>query len=124
MQYYFVSDQNFDNETLHPRIPENRLYGEDEEIERICVSQSVDGCLIATYYCKGDEIYVHKCESNSVISPTIDQVADSYFTGEQWITEPVEMKLFMKIKITNVFSRRIDGNPINCYDYEVITKYY
>jgi len=119
--YYFVSIKNFDNQILHPRIPKNRMNNEDEEIERICVSQSIDGCLVATYYGVGDIIYVHTCESDKVISPTPEQVEDAPFTGEQWIIEPVEMKLFMKLEITEKIDRVI-GNAdlsIDTYRYRV-----
>jgi len=121
--YYFVSNKNFDGQTLYPRIPKNRMCNEDEGIERICVSQSIDGCLIATYYVVGDIVYVHTCEPNydKVITPSIKQVEDSPFTGEQWIIEPVKMNLFMKLIITETIERIIgDGDMnINTYRYKI-----
>jgi len=121
MLYYFVSKQNFDGKILYPRIPKNRMNNEDEEIERVCVSQSIDGCLIATYYDIGDIIYVYTCESNKVISPTIKQVEDSPFTGEQWIVEPIKMKLFMKLEITEKIERVVGDNDlsIDTYRYRI-----
>jgi hypothetical protein len=90
------------------------MNNEDEGMERICVSQSIDGCLVATYYDKNDTVYVHTCNPNlnKVICPTIEQVEDSPFTGEQWIIEPVEMKLFMTLKITERIPRKVEGTKL------------
>ena len=118
--YYFVSDRDFDGQTLYPRLPENRAPNEDESTERVCVSQSIDGCLVATYYGVGNIIYVHTCESDQVISPTFKQVEDAMFTGEQWILEPVEMKLLIRLKITQVIKRTLgDKIPLNTYCYGI-----
>ena len=65
--YYFVSDRNFDSETLEPRIPINRLLDEDDKIERICVSKSIIGCLSAISPEEGEILFVHTCKSNNVI---------------------------------------------------------
>ena len=101
MQYFFISRKNHDNKILNPRIPKNRLLSEDEKTARICVSTSIAGCLAAVHGLKeGNTVYIHTCESNQVIHPTKDQVPDVFFTGEIWITEPVEMNLIGKIKIT------------------------
>ena len=121
--YYFVSTKNFDGKILSPRIPVNRMNNEDECTKRICVSQSIDGCLVATYYEVGEMVYVHSCESNSVVSPSTIQVEDSPFTGEQWITKPVLVTLFIKLKITERIKRTasVDSRmAIDTYCYEVL----
>lgn len=101
MQYFFISRKNHDNKILNPRIPKNRMPSEDEKTARTCVSTSIAGCLAAVHSLKeGNIVYIHTCESNQVIQPTKDQVPDVFFTGEIWITEPVEMNLIGKIKIT------------------------
>jgi hypothetical protein len=119
--YYFVSINNFDGKTLYPRVPINRMDNEDESTERICVSQSIDGCLVATYYEVGDIVYVHTCEPNKVVTPTYKQVEDAPFTGEQWILEPVEMKLFIRLKITKRINRKLGGTnlPMDTYGYDI-----
>lgn len=117
MRYYFVSTQNFDDKILYPRIPKNRMVNEDEDIERICVSQSIDGCLVATYYDVGDIIYVHTCESDKVITPTEEQVKDAPFTGEQLILEPVKMELFMKLKIKDKIKRIVGDTNLDIDTY-------
>lgn len=55
----------------------------------------------------GEIVYIHQCKSNNVIQPTTDQVVDVCFTGEQWILEPVKMKLFMKIVIIGMMDATI-----------------
>lgn len=114
MLYYFASKHNYDRETLMPRIPLHKFNKEDNIVERICVSQSIHGCLsaIGCRFKVGDIVYIHICESHNAVQPTIEQVGDVCLTGEQWILEPVEMKLFMKIEITGVTNTTI-GNMDN-----------
>gem|GEM_PF-2600933 len=109
INYYFASKQNFDNQILEPRIPLHKYNSEDDEIKRICVSQSINGCLtaIGSRFSIGEIVYIHQCESNNVIQPTTDQVADVCFTGEQWIVESVVMHLFMKIVIIGMIDATV-----------------
>ena len=124
MQYFFISRKNHDNKILNPRIPKNRMPSEDEKTARICVSTSIAGCLAAVHGLKeGNTVYIHTCESNQVIHPTKDQVPDVFFTGEIWITEPVQMNLIGKIKITKVdyFDYDLDkGIFMSNYQYRVV----
>lgn len=110
MKYYFASKQDFDNQILKPRIPIHKYKSEDEKTNRICVSQSINGCLtaIGSRFSIGEIVYVHQCESNNVIQPTTDQVVDVCFTGEQWILEPVVMHLFMKIVIIGLIDATVN----------------
>lgn len=105
--YYFVSDKNFDMEILFPRIPENKAKPEDKVTPRICVSKSIIGCIESTgIFRKHETLYVHSCYSNNVYSPTQEQVDDVMFSGEEWIVEPVRMKLrwILDITKTNIHS--------------------
>lgn len=99
--YYFASQKsNLDGAILNPRVPLSRMETEDDKIKRICVSKSINGCLSACQcWFKDDTVNIYTCESNKVIQPSLEQVPDSCFTEEEWIIEPVEMKLFMKVKI-------------------------
>lgn len=107
--YFFVSSKNFNNKILTPRIPKNRLTKngkEDNIVPRICVSKSLLGCIESTeVYGNYKRIYVHTCQSIKVTQPSLNQVNDAYLFGEEWILEPVEMKLFtilyMKKEIIN-----------------------
>lgn len=124
MQYFFISRKNHDNKTLNPRIPKNRMPSEDDKTARICVSTSIAGCLAAVQGLKeGNIVYIHTCKSNQVIQPTKDLVPDVFFTGEIWITEPVQMYLIGKIKITHVnyFDYDIEkGISMTNYQYRVV----
>jgi len=126
MQYFFISRKNHDNKTLNPRIPKNRLPSENDKTPRICVSTSIAGCLAAVHGLKeGNTVYIHTCtcEPNQIIQPTKDQVSDVFFTGEIWITEPVEMNLIGKIKITQVDYFEYDlekGICMTNYQYRVV----
>jgi hypothetical protein len=88
---------------LSPRIPKNISSSEDDIIPRVCVSKSLKGCLESTdIYRKHKRIYVHTCNSNNIIQPLGNQVHDAYLFGEEWILEPVEMKLFTILYINKV----------------------
>ena len=109
--YYFASKQNFDGKVLEPRIPQHKYDSEDSETSRICVSQSVNGCLtaIGSRFDLGDKVYIHQCESDNVIQPTVEQVKDVHFTGEEWILEPATMVLIYKIIILGTLNSTING---------------
>lgn len=124
MQYFFLSRKSHDNKILDPRIPKNRMISEDDKTPRICVSNSIAGCLAAIHTLKeGNIIYIHSCESNQVIQPTAEQLPDICFTGETWITEPTKMNLIGKVKITKVSYFDYDlqnGISMTNYQYRVI----
>jgi len=121
--YYFASRLNLDNVMLYPRVPLSRMEIEDNSIERICVSKSINGCLSACQcWCKDEIVNIYKCESNKVVEPTLEQVPDKCFTGEEWILEPVKMKLFMKVKIeTNDDCKLLSKNMRNVvYKFDMV----
>lgn len=114
MKYYFASKENFDGQVIKPKVPLHKYECEDSETERICVSQSINGCLTAlsSRFGIGEIVYIHQCESDNIIQPTVEQVIDVCFTGEQWILEPVVMKLYIKIVIIG-FMDAAAGNTNN-----------
>ena len=121
INYYFASKKNFDGETLIPRIPTNKMKCEDDIIQRICVSQSINGCLTAVGgFNIGDIIYIHNCKSNSAIQPHLKQVNDVCFTGEQWILEPVEMKLFMTVVIIGMIDATVNNMSNIMYSFKLV----
>lgn len=120
IKYYFASLKNFDNQILYPRVPKSKYNSEDGKTKRICVSQSIDGCLTAVgKFAIGDIVFIHECESNSVIQPTLNQVEDRCFTGEQWILDPVQIKLFMKVEITERINYKLNNLENTTYAYEI-----
>lgn len=129
MIYYFTSKEDFDNQILYPKIPKNRMPGEDETTPRICVSKSINGCLSGVQnYEKNDIVNIYKCESDNVMQPSLEQLPDSLFSGEEWILEPVLMTLLMKIKIqdiikTNILIYSYSYMANYIYDFEVIDIY-
>ena len=120
--YYFASDVNFDGKILYPRIPKNRMTTEENTIQRICVSKSIIGCLTAIGgFDIGDVVYIHQCQSNKVYQPTTKEVADSCFTGEEWILEPVKMKLFTTIKINGFLENILNNMHNDIYSFGIVT---
>ncbi len=119
---YFCATTNMSGQTLKPRIPTFRMKNENEDIKRVCASESIDGCLVAIGgFQIGDTIYVHTCvgpfESQS---PTIEQVLDVPFTGEKWITTDVLLEGFLEIEITEVVERSLFGMALDTYIYKIV----
>lgn len=122
MRYYFASKKNYDNHILHPKIPQHRMECEDDEISRICVSQSINGCLTAIEpNSVGDVLYIHECEADDkdIVQPTLYQVPDCCFTGELWIIEPTKMKLFMKIITTGCIDTEFNSMHNAQYSFKI-----
>lgn len=123
MRYYFASRKNIDNEVLSPRVPLHRTTFEDNETKRICVSQSINGCLTAIdNFVPGEIVYIHVCECDNeyIVQPKLDQVIDTCFTGELWITEDVKMTLFMTIKITGMITTTIANMNNTMYSFNTV----
>lgn len=121
--YYFVSKTNFDEQYLLPRIPKNRMKNENGEIPRICVSKSINGCLTAVGGWKiGDIVFVHTCtvDEKHVYDPSISEVEDACFTGEQWILEPVEMTYFTKIEIKEILDCTLNNMENTLYSFKLV----
>ncbi|MCE5220188.1 MAG: hypothetical protein LLF98_02675 [Clostridium sp.] len=118
MKYYFASMEDFNNVELKPRIPIDRMKIENDYTERICVSQSIVGCLTALRkFDLNDIVYIYECESNNVYQPTTEEVPDVCFTGEEWILEPVTMKYFMTIIIVNKKWFKINNMDLAVYEF-------
>lgn len=103
---YFVSEDNFDNKTLQPRIPSNYMTKngyEDGKTARVCFAPSIDKCLMAlSQKCTDMELYIHIPDNISkyeVLKPNISEVPDSKITNEYWICSPVKVKCIGKIKV-------------------------
>lgn len=106
-KYFHVSPRRLQDAYLIPRVPQNRLTydgREENKTPRICVCQNISGCLVAgcTTYQDKKTFYLYSCEkeSGTVAQPTIKQVSDAYFTGEEWILEPTLFKLETILHVT------------------------
>lgn len=105
-----------------PRIPENRFHGEDEEIPRICLASTIEGCLTAAPFGGsrlGENIdlpngssrliRIYEFDTGSISKENIikpdylyqkDIVRDAEITGEHWITIPIKPTRTYLIKLT------------------------
>lgn len=131
---YHLSEQNLNNKTLTPRIPDNFLVKngyEDKETPRVCFTSSINKSLRAmSQNLKGKEFYVHIPSGDyETYKPSTKEVPDSKVTGEVWITEPVKLTCIGKIKVGESTGDGIPyqygNNTAELYDweYEWIEKY-
>lgn len=130
--YFHVSrDDNLDGKTLKPRVPnyltqqeefdrDKDPYFEETKTPRVCFSNSIEGCLNAMISAGdrvatgGDELYVYipvkpiseyKTKLNKDLVKDKD-VFDAKSTGEIWILEPVQLKLYGTIMIDQLSNHK------------------
>lgn len=109
-----------------PRVPENRAVGEDDIVPRICLSDSIEGCLSAVPWGGGDldekvfslsydsssvlirvyEFDSEKIAEENLIAPNVlfeeDLVRDAVFNGEYWVkNQSIEPDTSYLIKLIN-----------------------
>ena len=80
---------------------------EDQTTPRVCVSSSIQGCLIGINEDKditGKIFHVYEVTSNNWYVPSTKEVADCKLTGEVWILEECIPNHVFDIKITGIKS--------------------
>ena len=131
MNYFHLSYDNQNGKMFKPRIPSNRIDGEDGKIKRICVSTSIVGCLRAItdtmsfYRWKDEEFYVHVPlhYTGKIIKPTKAQVPDVYCTKEKWLIEKARMHCIGKIRVCIINKPDPYYNTSISYRFKWIDKY-
>ena len=103
---FFLSDKDFDNRVLYPRVPDNfftRNGFEDCTAERVSFSTSIEGGLRGlSYNLAGKEFFVHTPVGNyTLYRPDTREVPDSEITGELWVCSPVKVKKIGRIRVTD-----------------------
>lgn len=102
---FHISYENHDGEVFYPRVPQNRMVGEDGCTDRVCLADSLNGCyhgiqgpMITGLYDE-DYVFVHVVnnlkelvDTDNLWLPGIDRVPDVVETGEIWATGPVELE--------------------------------
>lgn len=106
LNLYFISEENLDDETLTPRIPDNfftKKGFEDNTTPRVCFAPSISKCLMAiSQKCDGMEFYVHtplEISKADIYTPSALEVPDVEITGEKWIKKPVKLRNIGKIRV-------------------------
>lgn len=108
MKFYHISHDFLGNRVkLKPRVPRNRSeetfhhklikeneyhnreIGEDDQIKRICVSNTIAGALIARG-CDYSHFHVYQAQETYAISRDLPLllVPDAKITGERWLLTP------------------------------------
>ena len=133
-ELFHVSEENLNNKVLTPRIPTNSWFidngYEDNKTPRICVTKSIDNCLIAI----GDDIkdmvlnvYVLEKVDEELITkkPSKEEVPDVEVTNELWILNKARCKFLFRIKVGNAIKELnyiLDGKLYTAWkwNYEII----
>lgn len=86
---------------LTPRVP-LRVWNEHEDnhVERVCLSDTINGCLRALYASEGDTYTVYApLNKLAVYCPTAIEVIDQDITGEIWAVDETAVIKIAKIRI-------------------------
>lgn len=124
LMFHVSLKNDMDGKTINPQLPSyitdggelDDNYQEDTKTKRLCVSPSIEGCLIAILsYNKirehvGDKFYVYTPEkpfsqykhktNKEIVKDKL--VFDANITKEAWILEPCKLKLYGIIKLKKV----------------------
>lgn len=115
---------NDDDLFFVPRVPKTAGNGENNSIPRICISDTLRGCInsILSSHIHNElmrcrarnetnlDLYVYEVnseiQSNEIIRTEelieSGHVLDATRTGEMWILSPIKMKLHSVLEVTNV----------------------
>lgn len=99
IQYFDLGDEV----ELIPSIPQSRLDNEDDETPRICAAITLAQCIYSkfTFANKCVEIngginfFIYTCDVpiEDIIQPSLNQVDDTWITGELWVIKPRHIPL-------------------------------
>lgn len=117
MLYHLSFDVLETIEEFVPRIPDQRIEGEDDTSLRICCSDSIENALVALPnnadflsstklfpLIKVYELDETKVEGSNLLTPELiqDKVSDALVTKEHWITTNIKPSNFYIIQVTNM----------------------
>ena len=113
MKLYHISEKNLDGQILHPRIPDNFLTiqgYEESKTARICLSKSIDGCLIAMSANLKNKVFNVYLIDESYATPSIkeisnNEVPDQSLTEEVWVLNSIKLKYAFKIRVLDAYSK-------------------
>ena len=86
---------------VYPRVPKDRMDGEDDSTPRICFAPTVEKCLMAVigwdmpvekWKMRPYHLSVYAYTSDQWVKPTEEQVPDQHITVEHWLTSPCTMR--------------------------------
>jgi hypothetical protein len=129
---YHISNTDLgETQMFYPRIPQNRFEGdstyhpylgesfpENDTVKRICVSDSIEGCILATdSLCGTAYIYVPRHPKHVTRDMPLYMVPDARETGEHWI---LNKTLMVKLGSIEIIYNNYKTNEIK---YKWLRKY-
>lgn len=101
---FFVSKHDLGkNPILKPRVPENFMTTngfEDHATARICVTPTIDKCLMALSDNLADKVlFVYETKNIDFITPTVNQVPDVNLTNESWFVCDTQFMFVKRILV-------------------------
>lgn len=134
MNIYFHVTNDFvlkTGDVVKPRIPKSAAIGENENIPRFCVSNSIEGCLTSVIWglyelSKGDvfrilEIDLDSYSEDNIIHPNElvdnDLVCDAEVCGETWIiNSDVKIISHRDVVVTDIITEQCGWEGFEGYD--------
>jgi len=124
--FYHLSKNKLSSTSMTPRVPKSDY--EDQTTPRICMSNSIQGCLIGINEDKditGKKFYVYFYETNEYYKPSSKEVKDVSVTGEVWILKPITLSYKGIVEITGIKgykTKKFNGkfHKIPQYEYKFL----
>lgn len=124
--YHLSYKHKLKSTLLCPRIPYSSVIGyEDTVTPRVCMSDSIDGCLTALQCNPGTyHVYFTDIDKSDpkLHYPTPEEVFDAFMTHEVWITAPIQLEYKGMIFVDNSTLKSIEMNTL--YGALIDTFYY
>jgi hypothetical protein len=114
--YYHITQKKWAYKKLLKPKSYGSNRGDDEPVDRrICVSPTIEGCLLALGCCLSyAPAFVYRT-SNKVIANKPYDVQDAKITGEMWLIRPASFERYGEIIMENLPNSLLD---ISVGDYE------
>jgi hypothetical protein len=92
-RWWHLSQETTAPEWVAARICPPRIGDSEPTTPRLCVADSIEGCLSARWWSFGRDIMVYRTEPRRAINPGVQRVWDCTMTGERWIVPPCKLTL-------------------------------
>lgn len=96
--YYHVSLKRLKNKIFRPRIPKERLTNENDNIPRICVSNSIEGCLTAVKHNIFEDVILEEYRTGKKVPIFIYGIKKD---SVQFVKTPHEISIYVQDAVSN-----------------------
>jgi len=109
--YYHITQKNWPyKKKLKPKSYGSNRSDEEPDDRRICVSSTIEGCLLALGSCLDWRATFIYRTSSKVVAKKPYNVEDAKITGEMWLVRPSSFELYGEINLENLPESLLNTN--------------